>query len=271
MLRRALPVACLALVVVAVAPRAHAEGFGGAPEVGPSECVIQGDDGRWRACAEVLAEKDEERARRAEAREAAAAPSERPAEEPPREPEPPPRRVTQLEKDAVKAGIDPKLPLVALRIRMAELSEEIEILEWRGYGPGRRTELEDERARLKGVLEDSETVALGRLMRCARDNGTPIEVKRILMTPAGPVRLGLRQLLAQLPSADPPMCGRIFLLEQADVDKIARAHALYALLKTNPFGYHQLEERARTEEELQALEKWMANEGLAPLKGRPKD
>jgi hypothetical protein len=249
------------------------DGFGGAPSASAGapapagECVIRTDDGRWVPCAEAVAEKEHERAAQQEARVAESAVAEAPPLPPPPE-EPPPRKVSEAETTLLKAGVDVKLPIIALRIRIAEIEEEIELLTQRGYGVGRRTDLEAELATLKVISADVEYLALGRMLACMRKFGMDKPIKRIEMTPAGPVYLGIRELVAQLPAADPYPCGRIFLVEQADIDKVRHAHDVCRLVKKNPFGYRQLDDRRAAEKELADLEKWFADEGIPPMKNR---
>jgi hypothetical protein len=87
-------------------------------------------------------------------------------------------------------------------------------------------------------------------------------VKNFRMTPAGPIRLSTQELLAQASPVDPDGCGRIFLVDDALVQRVRRAHALRQELSTRRFGFHDMAERRALEAEQAALQKELAKEDL---------
>ena len=82
------------------------------------------------------------------------------------------------------------------------------------------------------------------------------------MTPAGPIRLSTPELLAQTSAVDPDGCGRIYLIDQALVTRVRRAHEVKTILETTKFPFHQMAERRAYEAELKALEGELGKEDL---------
>lgn len=277
--------AFVALALAAGRTGAQEPGFGGAapdvpdvPDVpgepggdplgslGEDVCVIQGDDGVWRACSEVLAEKSagatdlvpedpETRALRERMKA---------ADEAARAPPPPPRK-TKLEVELEKGRLDPTMPLLAVRVDVARAEQRIEELEARGQGGREKAEAEAALARAKLILDDVERIALHRMDICAQRRGNKPLFKGYRMTAGGAVLATVPEMLAQLPVIDPAGCERILLVDREAVERVKRVHELRRVLKTRTFGYHQVAERKALEKELKDLEAVLARDAVAAL------
>lgn len=168
---------------------------------------------------------------------------------------------TALELELERARLDPaQHPLLALRVEVARARQAFE--------QGRKNglySLKDEEAALRDVeaiLVDVERIALHRMNVCMTRQGRSVVVKNFRMTPAGPIRLSTQELLAQASPVDPDGCGRIFLVDDALVQRVRRAHALQHELSTRRFGFHDMAERRALESEQAALQKELAKEDL---------
>jgi len=168
---------------------------------------------------------------------------------------------TPLELELERARLDPaQHPLLALRVEVARARQAFE--------QGRKNglySLKDEEATLRDVeaiLVDVERIALHRMNVCMTRQGKNVVVKNFRMTPAGPIRLSTPELLAQASPVDPDGCGRIFLVDEALVARVRRAHALQRELATRRFGFHDMAERRALEAEQAALQKELAKEDL---------
>jgi hypothetical protein len=168
---------------------------------------------------------------------------------------------TPLELELERARLDPaQHPLLALRVEVARARQAFE--------QGRKNglySLKEEEATLRDVeaiLVDVERIALHRMNVCMTRQGKNVVVKNYRMTPAGPVRLSTPELLAQASPVDPDGCGRIFLIDDALVQRVRRAHALRRELSTRRFGFHDMAERRALEAEQAALQKELAKEDL---------
>jgi hypothetical protein len=162
--------------------------------------------------------------------------------------------------------------LLALRISVARLEDELKELTDRGAPPSRTQPVERQLTREKDALDVVEGVAITRLLDCARRIGKPITVKNYKMTPGGPVYLSRGEVLQQLPSSDPFGCGRNEMVDRGTVERARRMSELRAILEEQSFGYHDVGKRKELERELQALEddlEAQALPGLGP-KSRPK-
>jgi hypothetical protein len=277
-LRLAFP-ALVLLAAARVEARPEEPGFGGAgsegqtPSPGPDEgCVIKDDDGVWRTCDEVLQKKSkaseaiappidespEARKLREQMKAIEAAKNEPPA--------PPPK--TKLEIDLEKAHLDPKLPLLALRIEVERAQQVVKALEDKGRGGKEREEAEARLARLQDVLDDVERIGVHRMMTCSQRTGRKQKLTTYRMTPGGPVLLTTREVLARLPLVDPGGCERIVLVDQRVVDRVSRLHELKHILATTSFGYREVEQRWKLEEELKRLETELAAEAIPAAPSR---
>lgn len=168
---------------------------------------------------------------------------------------------TPLELELEKARMDPSQhPLLALRVEVARARMIVEDGRKGGlYG------IKDEQqalADLEAILADVERIALHRMNVCMTRNGKAVVVRNFRMTPAGPIRLSTPELLAQASAVDPDGCGRIFLVDDALVTRVKRAHALRKIFETRTFGYHDMPERRALEAEQATILKALSTEDL---------
>jgi hypothetical protein len=168
---------------------------------------------------------------------------------------------TPLELELEAGRMDPaQHPLLALRVEVARARMAVE--------EGRRGglyDIKDEEAALtaiEAVLADVERIALHRMNVCMTRNGKNVVVKNYRMTPAGPIRLSTSELLAQASAVDPDGCGRIFLIDEAVVTRVKRAHELRRIFDTRRFGFHDMAERRALEAEQAGILKELAKEDL---------
>jgi hypothetical protein len=160
-----------------------------------------------------------------------------------------------------KARLDPtQHPLLQMRVEVARAEAELRIIQQKGLYGSR--EQEARVSELRALLVDIERIALHRMNVCMTRQGKSVVVKNFRMTPAGPIRLSTPELLAQTSAVDPDGCGRIYLIDQALVTRVRRAHDVKIILATTKFPFHQMAERRAYEAELKALERELAKEDL---------
>jgi hypothetical protein len=168
---------------------------------------------------------------------------------------------TPLELELERARMDPSQhPLLMVRVEAARARMALE-----DGRKGGLFSIKDEEAALAkaaAILADVERIALHRMNVCMTRQGKQVVVKSVRMTAAGPVRLSTAELLAQASPVDPDGCGRIFLVDQALVDRVRRAHELQHILTTTKFGYHEVKERRALEDEAKSIAKALGNEDL---------
>ncbi len=252
---------------VSLAAAADDRGFGGAAAVAPPQCSVRDETGAWRDCAQLIEEKQLQRDALTPAPTTAAPDVERETRD--GGPPPPAQRVPcALEREFVKAGIDVTLPLIALRIAVAELDEELAMLDAHGYGPPRKDPLIAARERAIVLRDDVEQMALHRLLQCMQRSGQAVKIKRYVMTAAGPVMLEFADIIAQLPLVDPPGCWRPSLVDAASVAKVARAHEVNEVLVSRRLGYYERAQRRQLELEAKQLAIFVEQEGIAPVAKR---
>lgn len=168
---------------------------------------------------------------------------------------------TALELELEKARMDPaQHPLLALRVEVARARMIVE--EGRKGGLYGIKEEQLALADLEAILADVERIALHRMNVCMTRNGKAVVVRNFRMTPAGPVRLSTPELLAQASAVDPDGCGRIFLVDEALVTRVKRAHALRQIFETRTFGFHDMSERKALEAEQATILKALSTEDL---------
>ncbi len=168
---------------------------------------------------------------------------------------------TPLELELERARMDPaQHPLLMVRVEAARARMALE--DGRKGGLFSLRDEEAAVAKADAILADVERIALHRMNVCMTRQGKQVVVKSVRMTAAGPVRLTTAELLAQASPVDPDGCGRIFLVDQALVDRIRRAHELQQILTTTKFGYHEVKIRRELEREQEAIQKALANEDL---------
>jgi hypothetical protein len=261
---------------------ADGAGFGGAGLEGGAEggadgapledgCVVRGDDGIWRTCADVVQAKERSQ------REAAPPEDEevralrermRAAEDGAGAGPPPAPQKTRVEIEIEKARLDPETPLLAVRIEVARAEQALKVLEDGGRGGPERLEAEKALSFARVILDDVERIALHRMDVCSQRLGNKPLFRSFRMTAGGAVPLGINDLMAQLPVVDPAGCERIYLVDATTVERVRRVHALKKILKTQTFGYHEVGERKALEKELAALHKELARDAV-PLLSAP--
>jgi hypothetical protein len=247
---------CLVCLLLAVAIDDE-PGFGGSPEVAEAPLVRSADDAPGLHDAGVVADEDLSGAAPAQP----ASTARLPAWSPPEGVSASTPALTRLESELARAHLDPaRHPLLQLRVEEARLADALADAESRGLAAARDVEARWLSAR--ALLADVEHVALFRLQRCAARAGTTVTVKRYRMTAGGPVALSTDELVAQASALDPPGCARIDLVDQALVDRVRRARHLKETLPRSTFAFHELDRRRALEQELAALTKALAAEGL---------
>ena len=261
------------LLVLVTTLAADEPGFGGndpAPADVPSDdaCVIKGDDGVWRSCADAIAAKGKKgddapppddpetaalkkRMREAEAAQAAAAAV-------------PPKK-TKLEIDLEKARLDPTLPLLALRIDVARAQQDIEDLEKKGVGGPVKDDALARLAEAQSIDDDVERIALHRMDVCMQRHGKKSVLKNFRMTAGGPVLLTVPEMMRALPLVDPVGCERVFAIDDKVVARVKRAHEIQHTLATVDFGYARLDERKKLEHELAAVNEELKKDAVPAL------
>lgn len=270
----------LLVLFFALAAADNDDTFGGATSTAPSMasspaldedvCTIKGDDGVWRSCADALALKNVKAAPTDEALvdmspEAKALRAKMQAADAAAKAPPPPPPKTQLEKELEKARLDPTLPLLALRIDVARVQEEIARLEKAGTGGRAKEEAELRLVEVTRTLDAVERIAIHRMDVCSQRRGNKPIVKNFRMTAGGPVLLTASDMMAQLPIVDPEGCERIFLVDAEVVARVKRREELTRTLATKTFGYHEVAQRKALEKELSDIDKALAREAIPAL------
>lgn len=263
----------LAFAVALVAPD-EADAFGGADTAASAPvddvCTIKSDDGVWRSCADALALKKgaaaptdevlvdmspEAKALRVRMQAADAAAKAATTAAP----------KTQLERDLEKAQLDPTLPLLALRIAVARVQEDIARLEKAGTGGREKEEAALRLIEVTRTLDAVERIAIHRMDVCSQRRGNKPIVKNFRMTAGGPVLLTASDMMKQLPVVDPEGCERIYLIDAEVVARVKRREELMRTLARTSFGYHEVAQRRALEKELADVEKELAREALPAL------
>ena len=168
---------------------------------------------------------------------------------------------TPLEIELEKAHLDPtQHPLLQLRVDVARARAELATIQQKGLFGAR--EQEATVADVVALLADVERIAMHRMNVCMTRQGKASVVKNFRMTPAGPVHLSTAELLAQTNAVDPDGCGRIYLIDQALVTRVKRAHEVKTILETTKFSFHEMAQRRALEGELKLLEKELAKEDV---------
>lgn len=233
-------------------------------------CTIKGEDGVWRSCADALALKNAKAAPNDEALvdmspEAKALRAKMQAADAAAKAPPPPPPKTQLERDLEKARLDATLPLLALRIDVARVQEEIARLEKAGTGGSEKEAAALRLVEVTRTLDAVERIAIHRMDVCSQRRGNKPIVKNFRMTAGGPVLLTASDMMAQLPIVDPEGCERIFLIDAEIVARVKRREQLTRTLATKTFGYHEVAQRKALEKELADIEKVLAKEAIPAL------